>query len=127
VRYHLDTTFLVDWRRSDLGSQLLRDEILAGMHTVTVDPIAQTEFFAAPRPDRRYEFVFDAILTVGTRVALTSDMCRTASTWLGSMDRVQRRARFADALIAAAAYAHRATLITSDTGMSVFPVAILLY
>jgi predicted nucleic acid-binding protein len=127
VRYHLDTSFLIDWRASDPGTESLCQEILAGNHTVTVDPIVQTEFLAAPRLDRTYEFVFDTVLSLGNRIELTSEMSRLAATWLAPMDRPQRRARFADALVAAAAHVERAILVTSDTGMPVFPVTILLY
>lgn len=127
MKYHLHTSFLVDWRRSDPRIADLRAEISAGIHTVSIDPVVQTEFFAAPRIDRSYEVVFDAILGVGTRIDLSDEMSRMASRWLGPMDRVQRRARFADALIAAAAYTQGATVVTSDTGMPLFPVSVLLY
>jgi predicted nucleic acid-binding protein len=43
------------------------------------------------------------------------------------MDQAQRRARFADALVAAIADSAGATVLTSDTGMPTFPVSVLLY
>jgi predicted nucleic acid-binding protein len=51
-----------------------------------------------------------------------------AASWLAPMDPAQRRARFADALIAAIADLDGATLVTSDTKIEgVFPVPVLLY
>ena len=51
-----------------------------------------------------------------------------AASWLGPTDRIQRRAHFADALIAAVTYIDGATLVTSDTKIKgVFPVPVLLY
>ncbi len=128
MRYHLDTTFLIDWRKSTPGIVVLRGEILAGAHVVSIDPIVQTEFFAAPRIDRTYEVVYSAILSLGTLMPLSQEASMLAASWLGPMDRAQRRARFADALIAAVAYLDGATLLTSDTKIEgVFPVSVRAY
>ena len=128
MRYHLDTTFLIDWRKSNPDIAALREEITAGAHKVSIDPIVQTEFFAAPRLDRTYEGVHGAVLGLGTLLPLPSEAAMLAASWLAPMDRAQRRARFADALIAAIAHLDGATLVTSDTKIEgVFPVPVLLY
>ena len=127
MRYHLDTSFLIDWRRSSPKIIGLRDEIAARLHVVSIDPIVHTEFFAAPRTDRTYDAVFESVIRLGTILPLTPQVSRLAATWLGPMDQPQRRARFADALVAAVAYLDNATLVTSDTAMPLFPVPVLLY
>lgn len=128
MRYHLDTTFLIDWRKSTPSIVILRAEIIAGLHAVSIDPIVETEFFAAPRIDRTYEMVHSAVLGLGTLLPLTPAEAMLAASWLGPMDRPQRRARFADALIAAVAYLDGAVLLTSDTKIEgVFPVKVRRY
>lgn len=128
MRYHLDTSFLIDWRKSNPSIVALQHEITTGAHIVSIDPIVQTEFFAAPRIDRTYEAVYSAVLTLGSLVPLTPRASMLAASWLGPMDRPQRRARFADALIAAITYIEGATLVTSDTRIEgVFPVPVLRY
>ena len=94
---------------------------------VSVDPIVHAEFFAAPRLDRTYDLVFDSVTRAGTILPLTPQVSRLAATWLGPMDQPQRRARFADALVAAVAYLDNATLVTNDKGMPLFPIPVLLY
>lgn len=127
MRYHLDTTFLIDWRRSASTTRGLRDEISARLHVISIDPIVHTEFFAAPRIDRTYDAVFASVMTFGELLPLTPEGSRLAATWLAPMDPAQRRARFSDALVAAVAHLSDATLVTSDRGMSLFPVPLLLY
>jgi predicted nucleic acid-binding protein len=127
VRLHLDTSFLVDWERAEPIVTTLREEILSGAHVVSVDPIVEAEFFATLRADRKTQAVFASVLVVGTRLPITSEASRLAATWLAPMDQAQRRARFADALVAAIAHVDGATVLTSDTGMPTFPVSVLLY
>lgn len=128
MRYHLDTTFLVDWQREDPSSKTLRSEILARQHDVSIDPIVEAEFFAVPILDREIELVFDAVAAVGERLAITSEASRLAASWLGQMDKTQRLARFAHALVAAVAATNGATLLSNDTKIdSVFPVIVHHY
>ena len=127
MRLHLDTSYLVDWERDEPIVATLREEILSGVHTVSVDPIVETEFFATLRADRKTQAVFASVLVVGTRLPITSETSRLAAVWLAPMDQAQRRARFADALVAAIALVDGATVLTSDTGMPTFPVSVLLY
>ncbi len=127
MRLHLDTSFLVDWERDEPNVAMLRDEILAGVHAVTVDATIETEFFATLRADRRTQAIFSSVLIVGNRLPVRPEASRLAAAWLAPMDREQRRARFADAIIAAVAHNEGATVVTNDTGMPLFPVPILLY
>ena len=128
MRYHLDTSFLIDWRTSNPSIVALRDEITAGAHTISIDPIVQTESFAAPRIDRMYAAIYRAVLTVGALLPITPDASMLAASWLGPMDRIQHRAHFADALIAATAATAGAVLVTSDRRIArVFPVAVFEY
>ena len=62
MRYHLDTSFLIDWRKSNPNIAILQEEIASGAHQISIDPIVQTEFFAAPRIDRTYEELHSAVL-----------------------------------------------------------------
>jgi predicted nucleic acid-binding protein len=127
VRLHLDTSFLVDWEREDPIVTTIREEILTGIHVVSIDPIVEVEFFATLRADRRTQAIFASVLVVGVRLPITSEASRLAAIWLAPMDQAQRRARFADALVAAIAHFAGATILTSDTGMPSFPVSVLLY
>ncbi len=128
MRYHLDTTFLVDWQREDPRVQSLRAEITAGQHEISVDPIVEAEFFAVPILNRDIELIFDSILSLGERLPITSVASQMAARWLGPMDAAQRLARFADAIIAAVAVTNGATLLTNDTRIGpVFPVPIQHY
>lgn len=128
MRYHLDTTFLIDWRKSNPSVTTLQQEIVSGTHRISIDPVVQTEFFAAPRIDRTYRAVHDAVLALGSVLPLTSEAAMLAARWLAPMDQAQRRARFADALIAAMAHLDGAALVTSDTKIEgIFPVALLQY
>jgi len=123
VNYHLDTTFLIDWYRKDARIVSLRDEIIAGLHDVSINPIVETEYFAARRVTREKEMVFQSVAALAELVPLSSEVCRLAARWLARLDIDQRRAHFNDALIAAAA-----TLISSDKRIApVFPIAILQY
>ena len=95
---------------------------------MSVDPIVHTEFFAAKVFKRRIEFVFNNILALGRWIPLTAETCTTASRWLAPMDKAQRRAHFADALIAAVAGVEGATLLTHDGIMaSLFPISVQVY
>jgi predicted nucleic acid-binding protein len=128
VKYHLDTTFLIDWYRKDARTLALRDEIIAGLHSVSINPLVETEYFAARRVTREREMLFDSIAEIAETVPLSSDVCRLAARWLSRLDIKQRRAHFNDALIAAAATVAGATLVSSDRRIArVFPVTILQY
>lgn len=126
--YHLDTTFLIDWHRRDPRITSLRDEIIAGIHDVSINPIVETEYFAARRVTREKEMTFESIAALSDMIPLSSDACRLAAQWLARLDIKQRRAHFNDALIAAASTVVGATLISSDKRIvRVFPVTILQY
>ncbi len=127
MRLHLDTSFLVDWHRDESVIHQYRSEILAGDHIVSVDPVVEAEFFGSMRADRDAEIVFASALAQGSRLPFSSEAARLAATWLAPMDQKQRRARFADALIAAIASLDGATVLTNDTGMPMFGVPVLLY
>ena len=126
--YHLDTTFLIDWHRRDSRILLLREEIIAGVHDVSINPIVETEYFAARRVNREKEMTFESIAALSEMVPLSTDACRLAARWLARLDIKQRRAHFNDALIAATSTVCGATLVSSDKRIvRVFPVAILQY
>lgn len=128
MKYHLDTTFLIDWYRKDARTLSLRDEIIAGRHDVSINPLVETEYFAVRRVTREREMLFDSIAEIAEMVTLSSEVCRLAARWLSRLDIKQRRAHFNDALIAAAATIAGATLISGDRRIArVFPVAILQY
>ena len=128
MRYHLDTSFLVDWQRVHPSVERLREEILTGVHQVSVDAIVQTEFFAVQRVDRAARSVFETVLDLAEWISITPAVSRLAAQWLGPMDAAQRLAHFADALIAAVATVERAILVTGDKRIArVFPVAVLEY
>jgi predicted nucleic acid-binding protein len=128
VRIHLDTSFLVDWRRSEERVESLVREIVAGDHEVSVDTVVETEFFSALRITRNAIALFDFLLEVGDLIPLTSEPARLAAGWLAPMDERQRRAHFADALIAAVAHSAGATLVTGDHRIAaIFPIALLAY
>jgi predicted nucleic acid-binding protein len=128
MRYHLDTSFLVDWQRQDPRVERLVEEITAGTHTISIDAIVHTEFLAAPLLTRRMRVVRSMILRLARVLPITFEVSQRAVQWLAPMDHVQRRAHFADALIAAVASTEGATLITGDTtSATVFPVAVHTY
>jgi predicted nucleic acid-binding protein len=128
LRYHLDTTFLIDWHRRDPRVLPLLEEVLDGLHEISVDPIIETEYFAAARIDRAKQFVFETALSLGASLPITSQVSRIAGTWLAPMDQPKRLAHFADSLIAATASAAGAVLVTGDRRIArVFPVAVFEY
>ncbi len=128
MRYHLDTTFLIDWHRRDARIIPLLDEVLAGLHEVSVDPIIETEYFAAARINRAKRLIFETALSLGSSIPITSEASRIAGAWLAPMDQPKRLAHFADALIAATASAAGAILVTGDRRIArVFPVAVFEY
>ena len=128
MRYHLDTSFLVDWQGVHPSVERLREEILTGAHQVSVDAIVQTEFFAVQRVDRATRAVFETVLDLAEWISITPAVSRLAAQWLGPMDAAQRLAHFADALMAAVATVERAVLVTGDKRIArVFPVAVLEY
>jgi len=128
VRFHLDTTFLIDWQRVDPRIDSLRNELIAGQHELSIDPIIEAEFFAAQRVDRDKQLVFEGVQSIAEWVPLTSEACRLAGSWLARLDVPSRRRHFGDALIAATAALRDATLITADLRIArVFPVAVLEY
>ena len=126
--YHLDTTFLIDWHRRDPRIASLREEIIAGLHDVSINPIVETEYFSARRVTREKEMTFESVAALCEFVPLSSEACRLAALWLARLDIKQRRAHFNDALIAATSTVAGATLISSDKRIvRVFPIAILQY
>lgn len=126
--YHLDTTFLIDWHRRDPRIASLRGEIIAGVHDVSINPVVETEYFAARRVTREKEMTFQSVAALAEMIPLSSDVCRLAAQWLARLDIKQRRAHFNDGLIAAASTVAGATLISSDKRIvRVFPVTILQY
>ena len=103
-------------------------EIVSGLHTVSIDPIVHTEYFAARRVNRDKEAVFTSIMVFATLLALTEDSCRLAAGWLGRLDRDSKRRHFNDALIAAVAVVEDAVLVTADKRIArVFPVTVFDY
>lgn len=128
MRLHLDTTFLVDWQREDARIEPLRDEMRAGMHDVSYDPILEIEYFAVRDVSRRLVAVFESMRLLARWVPVTPEASRIAAQWLSQMDEKQRKAHFADAIIGAVAYADGAVLVTSERILpEVFPVAVLQY
>ena len=128
MRYHLDTSFLIDWHRRDPRVLPLLDEVLAGLHEVSVDPVIETEYFAAERIDRAKQLTYDTALSLGASLPLTSQASRLAASWLAPMDQPKRLAHFADALIAATATTAGAVLVTGDRRIArVFPIAVFEY
>lgn len=126
--YHLDTTFLIDWHRRDVRILALREEIIAGVHDVSINPIVETEYFSARRVTREKELTFASVAALSEMIPISSEACRLAAQWLGRLDVKQRRAHFNDALIAATSTVAGATLISSDKRIvRVFPVTILQY
>jgi len=94
---------------------------------VSLDPIVETEYFAARRIDSRKRMVFQTVRQLGNWVSLTQDSCQLAARWLAPMDERQRLAHFADALIGAVAVVENATLVTGDTRIArVFPAVRLM-
>jgi len=128
LRYHLDTSFLVDWQREDPAIDAFVDDILAGVHEVSIDAIAYAEFMAARVIQPRKRMVIATVMRLGQWAASTNQAARLAAEWIAPMNTEQRRAFFADALIAANAYAHGATLLSGDkTAAGIFPVPVELY
>jgi predicted nucleic acid-binding protein len=128
VIYHLDTTFLIDWHRRDVRISALREEIIAGVHDVSINPIVEAEYFSARRVTREKEMTFAAVAALSEMIPLSSEACRLAARWLARLDIKQRRAHFNDALIAATSTVAGATLISSDKRIvRAFPVTILQY
>lgn len=122
ARYHLDTSFLIDWQRGATQIEAIRDEILTGTHEISIDPIVETEFFAGGTTSRKAELLFQSILRLSQRLDLSSSVSRRAAAWLGPMDKRMRKEHFGDALIGATAVGNRATLVSSDRRIEkVFP------
>jgi predicted nucleic acid-binding protein len=128
LKYHLDTSVLIDWERDEPRLANLRLEIAAGLHQVTLDPIVETEFLASRRPSPTQRMAFEAITRICQRTPISRQASELAASWLSPMDRLQRRARFADALIAAVSHVIGATLLTNDAGIATtFPVLVEEY
>jgi len=128
LKYHLDTSFLIDWHRRDPRVLPPLDAVLAGLHEISVDPVVETEYFAAERIDRGKQLTYDTALSLGSSIPLTSEAARLAASWLAPMDQPKRLAHFADALIAAIAATADAVLVTGDRRIArVFPVAVFEY
>lgn len=128
ARYHLDTSFLIDWQRGDPKIVALRDAILAGGHEVSFDPIVETEYFAARSLTREAELLFRSVEVLARRIQLSQGVCRQAAAWLGPMNDQMRRKHFGDALIASAAALDGATILSADRRINrVFPVPVETY
>lgn len=128
LKYHLDTTFLIDWHRRDPRLLPLLDEVLAGLHSISTDPIVETEYFAAERIDHAKRAVYETALALGARLPITTAAARLAASWLAPVDQARRLAHFGDALIAAMATTEGAVLVTGDRRIArVFPVAVFEY
>ena len=128
MRYHLDTSFRVDWQRRDPRVEKLVEEIEAEAHTISIDALVHTEFLAAPVVTSRKRIVRDLVLERCVVLPITVEASQRAVQWLAPMDRPQRRSYFVDALIAATASIEGATLLTGDTtATAVFPVAVETY
>ncbi len=122
MRLHLDTSVLIDWHRGHVRIATLKDEILAGLHHVSIDPIVEIEYFMATRVQRDKIAIFDSVVAISDWIAPTSSACRLAASWLAPMDEAMRRAHFNDALIAAIATLDDAVLVTGDHRIrKVFP------
>jgi predicted nucleic acid-binding protein len=103
-------------------------EIVAGEHEVSVDSVVEAEFFSARTVARDSLTLLESLLRVGEVLPLTSEPARLAASCLAPMDERQRRAHFADALIAAIAHTAGATLVTGDHRIAaLFPIAVLAY
>ena len=86
------------------------------------------EFLSTRRTFRNSVAVWNTLTTIGRRIEITSAASRLAAAWLAPMDRVQRRARFADAVIAAVSSVEEAVLVTSDPAIgATFPVPVFEY
>lgn len=128
ARYHLDTSFLIDWQRGDPRVEQLREGILNGRHQISIDPIVETEFFAGRQVTRKAELLFRSIEQLAHRVELAQSVCRQAASWLSPMDDNMRKEHFGDALIAAAASAHQAAILSGDQRIGrVFRVNVTTY
>ena len=114
MRLHLDTSFLIDWRRQDPRTHDLAREIGDGQHEISIDPVVEAELFAVPCVTEDYVMLFDAVLAIGAVLPLSSQASRLAASWLAPMDEAKRRAHFADALIGAIAQTAEAILVTGD-------------
>jgi predicted nucleic acid-binding protein len=128
LRYHLDTSFLVDWQRRESTTRSLVNEIMDGEHRVSIDAVAHTEFMAARVITPRKELIVDTALTLGRFLEISVQASTRAAEWLSPMDKAQRRAFFADAIIAAVALEAGATLLTGDrVAAAMFPVDVHMY
>lgn len=114
MKVHLDTSFLIEWQRNGSRIVPLRDQILAGDHEMSYDPIVEVEFLSVVRQDVQLLAVLAVVRAVGTRVDITPEIAQLAARWLAPMDEPKRRAHFADAIIAACATETGATLVTGD-------------
>ncbi|HYM15155.1 MAG TPA: PIN domain-containing protein [Dehalococcoidia bacterium] len=128
MKYHLDTSVLIDWERDEPTLAKLRLEIAGGLHDVTIDAIVETEFLASRQLGPVQRLTFESITRISRRAPITRRASELAASWLAPMDRAQRRARFADAIIAAVSHLAGATLLTTDSGIaSTFPVRVQAY
>jgi predicted nucleic acid-binding protein len=128
LRYHLDTSFLIDWQRDDPAIAEVIDGILDGHHRISIDGVTYAEFMAARVIGARKRMVIGAATAMGEWLSLTVEAPRLAAIWLARMDDTQRRAHFADALIASVSHVHGATLLTGDRKSGdLFPVSTEMY
>ena len=128
MRFHLDTSFLIDWQRGDPAVESLVEGILAGDHQISIDAVAHTEFVTAALISARKQIVLDVLDAVSAWTDIPQTASERAARWLTPMDLKQRCAFFADAMIAAVAADLNATLLTGDRKSGrAFPVATELY
>jgi predicted nucleic acid-binding protein len=128
LKYHLDTSFLIDWQRDDPAVDAFVQDILAGLHDISVTGVAYTEFMAAAIITPRKRAVAATVVRIGEWLPISLEASRLASRWMAPMNREQRRAFFADALISAASHVHGATLLSGDkTAAGIFPASVELY
>jgi predicted nucleic acid-binding protein len=128
LNYHLDTSFLIDWQNENDSVQVLVSGIESGEHNASIDGIAYAEFMAARVLTPRKRLVAASAHRLCDWRGLSDDASRLAAQWLAPMDEVQRRAHFADALIAAIAHSSGVILLTGDgTAARTFPVVSEVY
>jgi predicted nucleic acid-binding protein len=80
-----------------------------------------------PCPVRKW-IIIETVLSLGTWIPVSEDASVLAAQWLAPMDRDQRRAHFANAMVAAVAAVSGATLLTGDRiAATLFPASIVAY
>jgi predicted nucleic acid-binding protein len=112
MRYLLDTTVLIEASRHREPALSWLRETLRKSDEVGVCAVTVAEFFAGLRPDERPRW--DAFVAELNYWATTREMARQAGIYRYTYARLGRTILTADALIAAAAAAVGATLVTDN-------------